>query len=265
MTPGRYCGLVLLFSAKDAEPLAIINDGYLQHMRVGATAGLAAKYMSRKDSSTLGIVGSGSMAKTHAMAYTEVRSLKRVKVYSPNREHRMDFAREIGKTLGVEVIPMEDPQSVVQGSDIVATCTDAVEPVLFGQWLEPGMHISIVQQNELAADAFHRIDRFVEYRTGICEQHYATPEEQRPPSLGGSSEEWHRQFDVVPPDRRHVLQALVMGKNQGREFDGEINLFNCEGTGVQFAAVSWKIYEQARARGLGRELPLDWFLQEIRD
>jgi len=59
------------------------------------------------------------------MAYREVRSLKRLKVYSPNREHRIDFAREIGETLEVEVIPMDDPQSVVQGSDIVAVCTDA--------------------------------------------------------------------------------------------------------------------------------------------
>ena len=265
VTPGRYCGLVLLFSAKTAEPLAIINDGYLQHMRVGATAGLAAKCMARKESSTLGIIGSGGMAKTHAMAYREVRPLGRVKVYSPNREHRMNFARELGEMLEVEAVPMDDPQSVVQGSDIVCTCTDTAEPVLFGQWLEPGMHISIVQQNELAADAFRRIERFVEYRSGICAQHYATPEEQRPPSLGGSSEEWHRQFYVVPPERRHVLPDVLLGKNHGRESDREINLFNCEGTGIQFAAVGWKIYEQAKARGLGRELPLDWFLQEIRD
>ena len=44
--PGLFCGLILLFSTENGEPLAIMNDGYLQHLRVGATAGIAAKYLS---------------------------------------------------------------------------------------------------------------------------------------------------------------------------------------------------------------------------
>ena len=88
MEPDRYCGLVLLFKTDNGEPLAILNDGVMQHLRVGATAAIAAKHMARRDASVLGILGSGGMAESHLQAYAEVRSLKLAKIYSPNREHR---------------------------------------------------------------------------------------------------------------------------------------------------------------------------------
>ncbi|MDH3444812.1 MAG: ornithine cyclodeaminase family protein, partial [Deltaproteobacteria bacterium] len=65
--PGLFCGLILLFSTENGDPLAIMNDGYLQHMRVGATAGIAAKYLSRTDAETVAMIGSGSMAWSHAL------------------------------------------------------------------------------------------------------------------------------------------------------------------------------------------------------
>src|SRR5713226_1341208 len=73
MEPGTYCGLIFLLSVRNAEPLALMNDGYLQHMRVGACAGLGAKYLSRENSKTLGILGSGGMARTYAEAICRVR------------------------------------------------------------------------------------------------------------------------------------------------------------------------------------------------
>lgn len=263
--PGNFCGLILLFSTKNGEPLALLNDGYIQHMRVAATAGLAARYMARQESTVLGILGSGGMARTHALAYALVRPLVRIKVYSPNPQHRNEFAKEMSKTLGADVVPMENPESAVKGSDIVAVCTDAVGPALSGTHLEPGMHLTTVRETELAEDAYPCISRFVEYRAGICEQHYATPESHRPPSLGGSTEEWRRLVELIPSNRRHTLSAVLLGRAKGREDDRETNLFSSEGSGVQFAAVAWKIYEKARNRGLGRDLPLEWFLQDVRD
>ena len=63
--PGLFCGMIFLFSTENGEPLAIINDGYLQHMRVGAYYGLGTKYLARKDASVVGMIGSGGMAKSH--------------------------------------------------------------------------------------------------------------------------------------------------------------------------------------------------------
>ena len=60
--PGLFCGLVWLFSIENGEPLAIINEGYLQHMRVGADSGIGAKYMAKENAEVLGMIGSGGMA-----------------------------------------------------------------------------------------------------------------------------------------------------------------------------------------------------------
>src|SRR6185437_2310738 len=82
--PGTFCGLLFLFSAKDATPVAMINDGILQHIRVGGGAGLGVKYLSRKDSHVVGMIGSGGMARTYLDAFCQVRDIRNVKVFSPN-------------------------------------------------------------------------------------------------------------------------------------------------------------------------------------
>src|SRR2546423_10356161 len=88
MEPGRWCGLVMVFSVRNGEPLAIINDGLLQHMRVGACAGLGAKYLAREDASVVGMFGSGGMAPTHLGAFGEVRNSTQVKVCSRAKANR---------------------------------------------------------------------------------------------------------------------------------------------------------------------------------
>src|SRR5256714_14441570 len=81
--PGTFCGLLFLFSTKDATPVAMINDGHLQHMRVGGGAGLGVKYLSRADRHSVGMIGSGGMARTYLDAFCPGREIRKVKVYSP--------------------------------------------------------------------------------------------------------------------------------------------------------------------------------------
>ena len=82
--PGnRYAGLVLLFSAENGEPLAILPDGVMQRMRVGAANGLGIKYLARKNASTVGILGSGWQAGTQLMAACAVRDIKPIRCFSP--------------------------------------------------------------------------------------------------------------------------------------------------------------------------------------
>src|SRR3954469_22742486 len=79
--PGTFLGLLFLFSAKDATPVAMINDGFLQHMRVGGGAGLGVKYLSRPDSEVVGMIGSGGMARTYLDAFLQSRKIRKVKVW----------------------------------------------------------------------------------------------------------------------------------------------------------------------------------------
>ncbi|MGZ8445334.1 MAG: ornithine cyclodeaminase family protein, partial [Candidatus Binatia bacterium] len=91
MRPGLYCGLVLLTSVENAEPLAFVNDGHLQHMRVGADGGIGVKYLANQDAEVVGMLGAGGMARTHMEAFTRVRKIDKLQVFSPTRESRERF------------------------------------------------------------------------------------------------------------------------------------------------------------------------------
>src|SRR5262245_172347 len=163
--PGTYCGLVLLFSTQDGEPLAIINDGHLQHMRVGASAGIGTRLLARKDAHAVAMVGSGGMARTVLEALVEVRDIKAVKVYSRSAAKREAFAEEMNGKLGVAVEPVGTAREAVRAADIVATCTDSMQPVIEGDWLEAGMHVVNIGPSDLGPDSLARIDVVV--RQGI--------------------------------------------------------------------------------------------------
>ncbi len=274
VSPGTYCGLILLFSIKNGEPLAILHDGYLQHMRVGGGAGLGVKYLARSEAAVVGIIGSGGMARTYLEAFAEVRSLTRAKVYSRSREHREAYAAEMRERLGIPIDAYDSPEPVVRGSDIVATCTDSIVPVLTeASWIEKGMHLTNLDIREFAiqtvldrcdvvvrlgdqtlprrdADAAFRPFHFAGYAAG-------RPEELR--RIPKSSV----QIDLETYPR---LVDLVSREAPGRTSPDEVTCFINIGTqGLQFASVGGRVYQLARERGVGRELPTEWFLQDIRD
>ena len=102
----RYVGLVLLFSTHSGEPLAIYPDGIVQRMRVGATCGLAAKYLARPDARDVALLGTGWQAGGQVMAICAVRNIERIRCYSPHRERREAFARAMQAKLGIEISPV---------------------------------------------------------------------------------------------------------------------------------------------------------------
>src|SRR6476620_5798840 len=83
--PGTYCGLIFLTSVETGEPLALLNDGVLQHMRVGADGAIGVKHMARKDARVVGMLGSGGMARSHMEAFRCVRDIRKLQVFSPTR------------------------------------------------------------------------------------------------------------------------------------------------------------------------------------
>src|SRR5258706_3478838 len=118
--PGLFCGLVFLTSVETGEPLAIINDGVLQHMRVGADAAIGVKHAARKDAEVVGMLGSGGMARSHVEALLCVRRIRRLQVYSPTRANREAFAREMREKHALDVTVCDAPEQVYRGAHIVA-------------------------------------------------------------------------------------------------------------------------------------------------
>ena len=166
--PGKFCGLILLFSLENGEPLAIMNDGFIQHLRVGATAGLGAKYLAREDATTVAMIGSGGMARTHALAFCEVRKIKRVQVYSPTAANRSAYAKEMEKKLGIQVEPAATAREALKGAEIVATCTDSTVPVVEGKYIEEGALITTVKgTTEVDEETLKRVDLFATFAPNI--------------------------------------------------------------------------------------------------
>src|ERR1700730_2383932 len=106
---GLYCGLIFLTSIETGEPLAFINDGVLQHARVGGDGGIGVKYMANADAEVVGMLGSGGMAHSNLEAFTRVRKIKKLQVFSPTKENRERFGREAAETYGIEVKVCDHP------------------------------------------------------------------------------------------------------------------------------------------------------------
>jgi len=275
MQSGTFCGLIMVFSSENGEPLAMINDGVLQHMRVGGGAGIGVKYLSRKNSKTIGMLGSGGMARTFLAAYMRVRAIEFVKVYSPTKAHREAFAKEMSTTHGIEVEPVDSPRDAVRGVDILSTNTDSMTPTFEPDWLEAGMHVAMLGPCEVSPEAEACID--VKIRQGVGG--LSMPESQRIQMevgmsplayIGGSKEEMER----LPPKTQGSgfggdypdFCDLVFGRAQGRTNEDQITFYHNMGNqGLQFAAVGGLVYRLAAEKKMGNSVPTDWFVQDIRD
>src|SRR5262245_7251398 len=134
--PGTHCGLIFLTSVKNGEPLALINDGVLQHMRVGADAGIGVRHMSRADSEVVCMLGSGGMARSFIDAFVLVRRIRKIKVFSPTPANREAYAAEMRQRHGLEVVVCDNPRDAYRGGDIVAGMPNAALPVEQGGWVE---------------------------------------------------------------------------------------------------------------------------------
>jgi ornithine cyclodeaminase/alanine dehydrogenase-like protein (mu-crystallin family) len=259
--PGLFCGLALLYNIQTGELDGILNDGYLQLMRVAATSAVAAKYLSREDSSVLGIVGAGNQARSHAEAICSIRPIKQIKVHSLRAESREAFAREREQALGVEVRAVSKIDEVFAGSDIVCTCTDSPRPFVKPEWIAPGMCLTSVRPfGEVGQEPLKTFDIAVVHERGFGPQFRPAEAVQKhanaPQSLGGKDER------DLPSEI--TLAELCAGQATGRTSGKQKTYFaNNEGHGVQFSAAGAFVLKRAKERGLGRDLPTEWFLQDI--
>jgi ornithine cyclodeaminase/alanine dehydrogenase-like protein (mu-crystallin family) len=112
---GRYTGLVLLFSCENGEPLAILPDGVMQRMRVGAANGPAPS-TPRKDARTVGILGTGVGGRA-PMAICAVRDIAGASQSQPRAPR--DLAREMSAKLGIEIVTVAQPEEAIGGADVV--------------------------------------------------------------------------------------------------------------------------------------------------
>jgi alanine dehydrogenase len=257
---GRYVGLVLLFSSENGEPLAILPDGVMQRMRVGAANGLGIKYLARSNATTVGILGCGWQAGAQLMAACAVRKIASVRCFSPTKVRREAFATEMSTLLGIEVTAVDQPETAIAGSDIAMCASNSLDPIFFERWIEPGMHLSSIKLPEIEVSAIKRADLLALH---VHEQKPIHVSARDLPLAKEANEHgWSDRgidFDKLP-----TIPDLITGRAQGRQSDREVTCFlNNIGLGYQFAAAGAVVYRNAKGSGLGHELPTEWFTEDV--
>jgi ornithine cyclodeaminase/alanine dehydrogenase-like protein (mu-crystallin family) len=276
--PGTFCGLIFLISVRNGEPLALINDGVVQHMRVGADGGIGVKYMARDDAAVVGMLGSGGMARSHMESFTRVRPIEKLQVYSPTAANREAFGQEIRDRYGIEVKVCGRPEDIYKGAHIVAALTDSAVPVLDGGRIEKGAHIVSVGGGGGRPDAvtLEKVDLYLRFGTapapwtrpefGVADEYITYAARTDVIESFGMKRPGLRGHGVALPDKIVHFAEIVQGTNRGRTSRDQIT-YSERGNlqGAQFFGVAGRIYELARERNLGHELPTEWFVQDIRN
>lgn len=260
---GRWNGMMLLFSMETGAPVMICPDGYISRMRVGAANGLAARYLAREDARVMALLGTGWQASGQLMAHCAVRPITEVRVFSPNPANREHFCRELAARVEAKLLPVGSADEARAGADLVVTGTNSMEPVHRREWLTPGVHYSAVKVQEMDEDFLDSVDRvFVFSRNPATTR----PQVHRMESVDTpeGTEGWWSKRDTPLWNRLEELPQLLIGATQGRQNADQTTAFvNNVGQGLQFAAVAQKVYREAVERGIGHDLPTEWFTQNV--
>jgi ornithine cyclodeaminase/alanine dehydrogenase-like protein (mu-crystallin family) len=258
-TGDKWCGLIMLFDLERIEPVAIMPDGIIQKVRVAALSAVGAQYLAPAKPSVLGLFGSGWQAGAHLEVLCSRFEFERIKVYSPNPDSRCEFARTMTAKLHRPIDPVNSPVDCVEGSDFVQAATAAWEPVFDGHLVQKGMYICSIggadksnKRREIDDECLRRADLFVVHSKEVAKN------DQSPDVWEAAQKGIVRWDDIIE------IQDLVASKVRGRTSPDQVTVFNNNtGAGTQFAAVGAAVLKRAKDLGLGRELPVDWFLEDV--
>ncbi len=240
---------VLLYGTQDeGELLAVIEADRLGQMRTGAASGLATKYMSRPESSRVGIFGTGWQARAQILAMCAVRPIKTVLAYGRDVERREKFCKEMSDILGIGVYPATVPEEAVKDMDIVITATTSKEPVFKGEWLPKGAHVNAIGSNHVSKQ---EIDVETVRRTACVVVDCAEQARIESGDLARAAE-----AEAFYWEDARELGLVVTGEFPGREDVGEITLFESQGIALEDVALAGKIYQAALKAKLGETMPL---------
>jgi alanine dehydrogenase len=232
--------VVCLFAADRPELLAVIEADKLGQLRTGAASGVAAKYLAKEGAASLGIIGCGWQAESQVACIREaVPAIERVVAYCRTEKSLKRFCRKVKAEPGES---HRDPA----GTDIVVTATTSADPVLRGEWLQPGALVCAMGAN---VPQHRELDNVVLERAAFvcCD------------SLAQARRE---SGDLIEPVEQgvldwlevHELQEVVAGEVDGRSSADDIVLFKSNGIAAWDVAVGMRAVELARERGVGREL-----------
>ncbi len=241
----RANALIILNDPDTLMPLAVMDGTIVSAMRTGAATGVAAKYLARRDSRTIGLVGAGVQGRTQLMALKEVLpAAETVRVFDLDGEKAARFAAEMAAELGLEVRAVDSAAAACQGADVFVTATMSTFPYVRAEWYAEGVFHSEISFWDTPPEVLRHLDRIV------ADDYYQVE---------------HHGVDVcyravrdgfIRRDQVTNLGDIVVGKAPGRQSPTEKIMFNPIGMGIHDVSEAYRVYRNAVERGIGRRLPL---------
>jgi len=238
--------IIVLVDPKNGVPLAIIGGTCVTDMRTGAAGGVAARYLARKDSRVVGLVGAGAQARTQLMAlFSLYRRLEEVRVWSLPDGTKEAFVAEMKPKYGdvAKIIAVESIKDAVEGSDIVVTITPSRKPLVLNDWVKSGMHFNCIGadapgKQELDPDILRRAKIFVD--------------DWEQASHGGEINVPLTKGIITSQNISGEIGEVVAGLKPGRTSPDEITVFTSTGLAVQDAVTAELAYKKALKKGIGK-------------
>lgn len=244
--------LIVAFDPDTGEPVALLDGTAITAARTAACSALSARLLARADASVLALLGTGAQARSHARAMCRVRPLRHIRVAGRNPAHATALAAELSAELGIPAEAVASYAQALDGADLAAATTHAVDPVVRRPWLTPGVHITSVGFNP----AGREIDDATIADALVCVE---SRQAALAPFPAGSNDLLHPIRDgVITADHVHAeLGELLTGSRPGRTAPDQITLYKSVGVAVQDAAAAALVVEAARERSAGTHIDLD--------
>lgn len=235
-------GLLILNDDETGMPLAVMDCTWITAMRTGAATALAARYLARPESETVGILGCGVQGRTNLEALVTLFPVKRVMAYDKTPENAQRYAADMHKRFGLEVNVVSDPRQAVSGCDMVVTAGPILHTphaTIKAGWLDAGAFASLVDYDSFwDGPALQEVDKF-------CTDDIPQLETYR--SAG--------YFQSIPP-LYAGLGELVTGRKAGRQSPAERTIACNLGLALDDMATAPIVYRRALERGVGTWLAL---------
>ncbi len=239
--PSKY----ILLSDPDTGLFFCIMEEHWSHaIRTGICVAVAAKYLARRDSRVVGMIGAGFMAKATLLALKEADlfPIEEVRVYSKRPHSRESYAEEMRHWLGLNVVACDSPQPVCEASDVLVTASSAQEILVYDRWLRPGVFVySMGEYQEIETPAYRAADRFYVDDWEHCK-------------LKVDIQSMLAEGSLSEADVYADLGEVVAGTKDGRRTADERLFLRSQGLVTQDIAIAYWLYQQAVAQGRGQHL-----------
>lgn len=243
--------LIVAFDPHTGEPAALLDGTAITAARTAAGSALSARLLARDDASVLALLGTGAQARAHAAAMCRVRPVRQIRVAGRDRAKATALAEALSAELQVPATAFAGYAEALDGADIAAATTHAVDPVIRRSWLSPGVHVTSVGFNPDGRE----IDDATIAEALVCVE---SRQAALAPFPAGSNDLLRPLSEgVITEEHVHAeLGELLTGDKAGRTSPDQITLYKSVGVAVQDAAAAALVVAAARQRSVGWEIDL---------